>query len=99
MSMSKAWRETRVTIMLMICRIAIFVWIYCYHDWEALVMLLWITHSFIFTNSLVFYRMTSFFYLPLITAIFVMQYTTNIYGVYLWDEHVDTIQNYNYGLF
>ena len=92
--LSKLWKESRLAIMLWLCRILAFIQVYGYHDWQSVPFLIWIFHSTLYRKSSRLSVAMMVFYLPCFTAIFLWYYTINIYGVVSWDDQ--EIQNTNY---
>ena len=63
------------------CRTLAFFWIYCYHDWQSVILLIWILHSTLYNDSALFKKWMIYFYTPLVTVIFLWYYVTNIFGL------------------
>lgn len=68
--------------MLMLCRFTSLVFIYMYHDWFALFLLVWLTHSLMINSVLKFRVITFKFYLPLIVLMSQFIYIMNTYGAF-----------------
>jgi hypothetical protein len=84
-----------------ICRLFSFVWVYLYHDWQSVIMLVWLLHSTCYLRNANFRRCILYFYLPYYLLAFLWYYTINIEGLILWNN-IDPalITNYyNYGFF
>ena len=41
-------------LLIWICRALAFVWAYCYHDWQSVVLLFWIMHSTLYRKTSLF---------------------------------------------
>ena len=95
------WKESRVIIMLWVCRIFAIVQVYGYHDWQSLIYLLWLLHSTFYRKSRRFSLFMMCFYLPCFTTIFLWYYTININGVIPWGTsgHYKTNYYYNLGFY
>ena len=93
--------SSKTQLLLWVCRVLSFFWIYLYHDYQSVVILVWLCHSTLFRSSRNFKRFMLFFYLPLFTLIFFWYYVINIYGFLKWPPKEDPmrIKHYRYGLF
>ena len=82
------------------CRLLSFVWAYCYHDWQSVILLIWIVHSTMFKSTKRFKIAMLFFYLPVITIIFFWYYVTNIWGLLRWadqdQQRITTLYKYGF---
>lgn len=67
--------------MLWVCRILCFITVFMYHDWQSVILLIWLLHSTIFTTKSTFVKITALIYFPLMILIFLFMFTVNIYGL------------------
>ena len=61
-----------------------FTWCYMYHDWQSLLVLIWLLHSTLFRSTTLFVKVTAYFYLPMFMLIVLQYYVANIYGMVDW---------------
>jgi hypothetical protein len=61
-----------------ICRLSLIVYLYMYHNWQSLIILVWICHSFYQGSVKQFSLITLYLYLPIFLIIFVTYYIVNI---------------------
>lgn len=78
------WKTSKASTIIWLCRIIAFVWVYCYHDWQSVILLIWILHSTMFEDSVTFKKCMTFLYMPLVTLIFLWYYCINIFGLIEW---------------
>ena len=95
------WDRFKGGLIIWLCRLIAFVWVYCYHDFQSSIILLWILHSTLFKDQGLFKKWMMYFYMPLISLIFLWYYTINIYGLLKWwnDDPDKVIDMYTYGFF
>ena len=95
------WLVSKSQLVLWICRVLSFFWIFVYHDYQSVVVLIWFLHSTLYDNSRIFKKFMTYFYLPLFTMIFIFYYTINIYGFIIWPAKDDPnrISHYKYGFY
>ena len=80
------WITITSAMLIWICRILAFIWVYCYHDWQSVVLLTWICHSTVYSKTSLFKKWMLFVYVPLVTAIFLWYYVINIFGLIRWTQ-------------
>jgi len=78
------WKQSRTIITLFLARAFCFFWAYFYHDWQSVVPLFWLCHSFVFADSLLFKKFMLYLYLPAFTLVFLWYYIINIFGLISW---------------
>ena len=83
-SFKSFWIGGKTSLIIWMCRAISFVWVYCYHDWQSVILLIWLLHSTLYRDSQFFQKCMIFFYLPLVTTIFLWYYTINIFGLIAW---------------
>ena len=67
--------------LLWVCRINQIVYVYLYHDWLALIVLIWVQHSML-TDSLSSFRVVTLkLYMPVFILIFLLAYITSANGL------------------
>lgn len=94
------WLQIKAGIVIWICRILSFIWVYMYHDWQSVLILIWIVHSTLFRDSANFKKWMIYLYMPLVTCIFLWYYVINIYGLLLWwSDETKTIDMYRFGFY
>lgn len=42
------WKTSKASMIIWLCRMITFIWVYCYHDWQSVILLIWILHSTIY---------------------------------------------------
>ena len=57
-----------------------------YHDYQSLVPLLWLLGSTVFKRSRRFVRFTTYFFFPLMIAVYLFYFTVNIPGVVSYSD-------------
>ena len=72
------YKQMSPFIWLWVCRASGFIWCYMYHSYQSLFILLWVLHSTLFQDNNLFFRVTSYFYLPIFCLIFLFYYIINI---------------------
>ena len=77
----KIWDASKSSLLLWICRLLGFIWMYMYHDWQSLPILVWLLHSTLYQDSVALKKCMAYFYLPLFTLIFLWYYVININGI------------------
>ena len=86
--------------MLWLCRILAFTQIFCYHDYQSLVFMVWLLHSTVYLKSSRFSVFMMLVYLPLFITTFLWYYSINIYGIINWtDAKFTTNIWYNRGFY
>ena len=86
--MVRIWKFFETGTLLNLCRILGFFWVYTYHDWQSVIILIAGLHSTFYLDARVFRKCIIYFYLPSYVIIFLWYYTTNIEGLIqysLWD--------------
>ncbi len=78
------WVGGKASLLIWVCRLISFIWAYCYHDWQSVIILIWLLHSTLYRDSQLFRKFMIFCYLPLVTAIFLWYYVINIFGLIDW---------------
>lgn len=73
-------------VALWIARICCFIWVYMYHDFQSVFVLLWLLHSTLYTSSTLFVKCTAYFYLPIFNLIVLFYFATNIFALVPWDN-------------
>ena len=83
---------------LWVCRFCVTLFVYMYHSWEGVFMLIWVIHSFvILRDQKWFARMTLWFYLPIFICIVIFIFLVNI--LYLFpDRFIDQAHIGEYGV-
>ena len=84
--MNKIWAISKSSVLLWTCRLFCFVWMYMYHDFQSLPILLWFLHSTLYKDSVALKKWMTYLYLPLFTAVFRIDLeVTNIkYSYYMY---------------
>jgi len=77
------WQRFKMGIVFAIVRICSGIWAYMYHDWQAIPLLLFITHSFIYKEKKPFFLCLKFLYCPYVAAYMLWLFVVNIPKV--WD--------------
>lgn len=87
-------RESLIPFSLLwVCRINQIVYIYLYHDWLALIVLIWVQHSML-TDSLSSFRVVTLkLYMPVFILVFLLAYITSANGL-LTDDQIEGKQRY-----
>ena len=99
-SFKSFWIGGKTSLIIWMCRAISFVWVYCYHDWQSVILLIWILHSTLYRDSQFFQKCMIFCYLPLVTTIFLWYYTINIFGLIAWtSDPTQRAHMYTYGFF
>jgi len=75
LSMGHYWKTY---LMLWICRANMILSVYIYHNWEAVFLLIWISHSFIQFKMKKLMNVTLYIYMPIMVSIFLFYYMINI---------------------
>lgn len=89
-SLKTWWNSIKDASLIWICRTIAFAWVYCYHDIQSVVILVWLLHSTIYKDQTTFKKWMIYVYMPLITAIFLWYYTINIFGLLsFWPNAAD----------
>ena len=65
-----------------VARFVVFIYAYMYHDWESLILIIWLAHSTLDTKFSRFQSFTMSLYLPLFVLIFCLYFILNMNGVY-----------------
>ncbi len=68
--------------LLWICRLTSIIYIYTYHDWQSVFILLWLSHSLTLNQIIDFKTITAKFYLPIFIIIYFWYYTVNLNGLF-----------------
>jgi hypothetical protein len=72
---------------LWIARISCFIWAYMYHDYQSLIILIWLFHSTLYVKSTIFVKCTAYFYLPIFNLLVLWYFTINVFGLIVyWDQ-------------
>jgi len=82
--------SVKVPLILWLCRILCFIMVYMYHDWQSVVLLIWLFHSTVFRDRALFVRLTVTIYFPLMILIFLFMFTVNIYGLIDYQKWAQT---------
>jgi hypothetical protein len=69
--------------LLWICRLTSIIYIYTYHDWQSVFILLWLSHSLTLNQIIDFKTITAKFYLPILIIIYFWYYTVNLNGLFI----------------
>jgi hypothetical protein len=72
--------------LLWLCRLNMIFYIYMYHNWWALFILVWVQHSMVINSLTKFRVVTLKVYMPIFIAIFLLYYITNCNGILKPDE-------------
>ena len=93
----------KIPLVLWLCRITCFIYVYMYHDWQSVVILVWIIHSTFFKVRNYFVEWTLRVYLPFMILNFLFMYTINLFGLinyFEWANEAHKIVNmYRYGFY
>ena len=92
------WQRFKMGIMINTVRIVSFVWAYMYHDWQAIPLLLFVTHSTIYKEKRPFYYSLIFLYCPYVTLYMLFLFIVNIPGIYNFESE-EVKKNYTYGFY
>ena len=99
---TKLWKIFETNTLLFFCRVLGFIWVYMYHDWQSVIILMAGLHSTIYNDSRIFRKWIMSFYLPCYVLIFLFYYITNIEGLIPqmndWDQAKKN-HYYNFGFY
>ena len=72
-----------------------------YHDYQSLIVLIWLIHSTLYVKSTIFVKCTAYFYLPIFNLLVLWYFTTNVFGLIVWWDSTSpkTLLWYNYGFY
>ena len=82
--MQRLWVLFRPSVILWSSRFFAFTWAYMYHDWQSVVILMWVLHSTFYQRDRTFRLFMCYFYVPWFLAALVWYYVTNIQGMINW---------------
>jgi len=73
--------------------------VYWLHDYQSLIPLLWLLGTTVYTNSRVFVRLTTWFFLPLMLLTYVFYFAVNVLGLVPYSSwsSPEVINMYKYG--
>jgi hypothetical protein len=95
------WITFKISFCLWAARFSALVWAYMYHDWQAMLLLVFMFQSFIYTDRKLFIECLTYIYCPYVTILMLWQYVTNIQGVnpYPWPYYDQSLTAFNWGFF
>ena len=97
------WNSIKEGSVIWICRLVAFFWVYCYHDIQSVIILLWLLHSSLFKYSSTFKKWMLYFYMPCFIVLFLWYYVINIFGLLKFWPDPDDVDHkalmYTYGFF
>ena len=99
--LANIWSVLETSTIRWLCRLFSFVWIYMYHDWQSVILLVWLLHSTCYRQNNFFRNWILYFYLPYYIVAFLWYYSINIKGMILWNniDQANLSMAYNYGFY